>query len=93
MHRSVPTLRFIEPSFPSGPRVKANHRGQDQYPFPRRRIACSLVGPDSVSYWHNHGWRQVELADAPSKTKVIKGGNGLAIAATGVMKGISEIES
>jgi hypothetical protein len=38
-----------------------------------------------VSYWHNHGWRQVELADAPSKTTVIKGGNGLAIAATGVM--------
>jgi hypothetical protein len=25
----------------------------------------------SVSYWHNHGWRQVELADAPSKTTVI----------------------
>jgi hypothetical protein len=38
-----------------------------------------------VSYWHNHGWRQVELADAPSKTTVIKGGDGLAIAATGVM--------
>jgi len=37
----------------------------------RRRMVCSLVGLDSVSYWHNHGWRQVELADAPSKTTVI----------------------
>jgi len=60
---------------------------------PRRRMVCSLVGLDSASYGHNHSWRQVELADAPSKTTVIKGGDGLAIAATGVMQGISEIES
>ena len=46
-----------------------------------------------MSYGHNHGWRQVELADAPGKTSVSKGGDGLAIAATGVMQGVSEIES
>ena len=58
----------------------------------RRRMVCSWVGLDSVSYWHNHRWRQVELADTPGKTSVIKGGDGLAIAATGVMQGVGEFD-
>ena len=72
MDRSVPTLRFIKTSSPSSPRAKPIAGGRIDIPFPPGAgWFQGCCDHRSVSYWHNHGWRQVELADAPSKTTVI----------------------